>query len=774
MIKIKYRVLPILLACTALIACIDDDLPTCIDETDSPEMFTDGYSLNLIVTLDPMGGTTRVGEATGREAQLEALESYIDPEKFRVLFFDREERFLFESKSRWVKKIVPNNDNDHSEWFVSVPIYAYGNDESEDWNWKEIRRVLTGEDMEEDLENYPDKKDPSYKYNYDVEVIKKVIAGELQHAFKIAVLVNRPKKEWNMGINGRYNVKTEKTVVDNGKNVTIEMLASGSDIGIYAEEGDKLVLQGDPTAPITPNGWAIENGPRWKSRHTRWGTNVKKVIDLHHCQYDPVYEGKSYNDRDHIFEKYTDKYNECDVFGVYYGDGDDNTAASSSKGKAYENGDKSYKIGYKNHHVYDFVAGTIEEGEGFEGLEGELKMGASSTWIDWSGEDGKYNGNANKSAIGNFRYFVPPTEDHPIPMYGIQDFYKIKDWVKGTPFNLSKTAKGQDEDADDYEYRTISLLRSVVKLELVLPSGTNPQWVIMYYPNVYARCEPMNVWTPTNEIWEEEADDLGTSTECEELKTIKKYGPVANTSNYGSTDDTDASINYYINRLSWFYGEWKENGPDGKPRHKHEKFNPATTSHPYPKIFNSYIQRVQGAVCYDKTERPYGSLFYQGSDGKEHYVVYVGERNINDPTNLMRVGNNANGAYTICYWQIRHGQGIYSIALAPEEENQGKQYKSYRYEEVTNPNRNMGVTNQKDASKNYEYEQGVRDKSAAMPWPLLRNHVYKITVGGMSANTRSGDEGVLSMKSEDLYSKSIKFDKPRKETKEKEKVTEKK
>ena len=75
------------------------------------------------------------------------------------------------------------------------------------------------------------------------------------------------------------------------------------------------------------------------------------------------------------------------------------------------------------------------------------------------------------------------------------------------------------------------------------------------------------------------------------------------------------------------------------------------------------------------------------------------------------------------------------------------------------------------------YEQAVQkgENNTIMPWPLLRNHHYKITATGTPEHPTTRSGGGMSIQSEILYSKSINFDKPKEEKKEKEgKVTENK
>ena len=750
---IKYKLLIFLLVCITLNSCMDD-LESCIDSSDNdiPEVFTDGYALNFKVTLDPMGGTraTGVDEAN----PMAELESYIDPEKFRVLFFDREDRFLFESKSRWVKKIVPNEHNDHAEWFVSVPLYDYGNDEAYNWKWEEIRRVLTGEDVDDADAGYTDETK-----NGDV-------------AFKIAILANRPNTEWNMGINGRFSKESRGThasvnVDGNGLAKNIETPNSTAQKREYYADGNDI-----PGLEITKNGWKLQNGPFWELVHTRWGNKTKTVFDLHHCQYDPIYHGKNYNDRGGI---------------VGTKDENDYNYPNDVKEKIRENGGGIWErfgpvnltsgnwtyngnyFWYENLNVYDFIAGTVQEGEGFDDYIGKPTMGATSTWVSWKAED-------NDTKLNSIRTFVPLTQDHPIPMYGIQAFAPIgKDWVKGTPFNLSYIADGQDKN--DYEFKSISLLRSVVKLELILPGDIpeNDLNVAMIYPNVYARCEPMDVWTPTDQIWtnDDSHDKKGLEGDCEWYR-IRQYGPISTTNAYANPpadkkgkEVFTGSPAEYKKVMSWFYGAWLEKGWDKLDIRNKDNLD-------YPQVFNPCVQR-NGQVSCAKVN--YGPLY---KDGKHHFIVYTGEKNINDPSNITEMGSAGNGNAPITSWWIRYDGHEYGIALAPHEgiTNLTKSEATvktsayycpttadptsrFRYYEY----RVQGYDRIKPEEPDINKTEGL-DKldKKLMPWPLVRNHVYRIEIGELGGGTRSG--GGMSIQTEVLSSKTINFDKPRKEKKE--------
>lgn len=713
----RYRILAPLFACITLISCVDDNIQVGIEDNEIPEIFTDGYSLNFRVTLDNMGGTRAVEAVGGRAEQLEKLESYIDPEKFRVLFFDREDRFLFESKSRWVKKIVPTGDNDYSEWFVAVPIYAYGNDESEKWNWEEIRRVLTGEDIND--------KDAEGKDIY------KDKTGNV--AFKIAILANRPNIEWNMGINGRDN--------------------SGNDWLRTKNDGTQY------KDTLTRGGYSIKNGPDWKTTDTRWGSEdanvlqddqkIIKVYDLHHCQYDPIYDGKNWNDRS--VDKVADLGNDVigdplEYNGHFYG----------------------------NYGVYDFISGKTSYT-----IDGTYRptMGATSTWVDWGDNDD------NKVQIGPdgnstiVRKFAHLTYEHPIPMYGIQAFASINNWVKGTPFNLSKITNGQTEEDNHYDFKSISLLRSVVKLELVLPRKAD--FVLLYYPNIYARCEPMDVWTPTDEIWKgasiHDGKDKATDGSHCEWYDIIRNGPIALDDKVNSIS---GSLEEYPKRMAWFYGAWHEKGFwnfDGYAKsndvieklnnYKNGGYKKGGVYCPYPRIFNSCVQRNTQDYCDD---------YYQDIIGNYHYVVYTGERNVNDPSSLQNIDEVGSGKATVCYWLVQVGDYRYGIALAdPKECNKSPLVPEYRNSDTGYFYEKQAKSGNTGTLKDYPklsnrmgaYETLVQQNNASnMPWPLLRNHVYTIRVGEIT--TKAVGNNGISITAEESHSETINFDKPKGEKKE--------
>lgn len=594
------------------------------------------FALGFTVTLDDLGGD-------GKYNPMKEWESYIDPSKFRVLFFDSQERFLFESKSRWVKQSTSINSN--SVWYVSVPFYSYGNDETYDWDFDKIRETLVSED------------------------------------FKIALLVNRPLHEYSSDY-------SEKEV--------------GSDGG-------------------SQNGWFDSNTPNWTKENSLFGytdiKNLKRIFDLHHTQFDPVYVNKAFP---------TSGYSGTEGF-------------------------------------YDFIMdGPIETDK--NGHSSNSVLSSFKSWVDWDGEQTDKS-NQVKINGGSYKRIVLPSEKDPIPMYGMQNFKRINaaDWPEGSTFDLGRSVENGDEVTD----LPISLLRCCVKVELVLPKPV--EWCVLEYSNIYSRCEPINVWTPTNELWD---NNHASGDECDDFKSILNYGAVART-----TDDRTSPLLDYQKRISWFYGAWKEKGDEevaqGRERcwnfgsltsngTNWKNFAEKATGFNYPQIYNPMIQRNETAVCYKKgVDHENLKLWHNTLTGNYHLIAYTGERNINDPSNLAQL--NGSGSHTsvpIFFWLLKFegetklyiipitdysktNNPALNLATVADDENQ----------EIKNIQGIKGAASENTLTDNINYyaTEIAKQNTNAYPWPLIRNHVYRIYLKG----TR-GDGGMM-ISSEQTCSKSISF-----------------
>ena len=648
--NIKNIILTVLFGFMALTSCIDDDFSLSGGEDyDIPEGIKEGYSINLVVTLDKMGGTRAASSYNPLE--LEEIENYIDPEKFRVLFFDHNDKFLFESKSRWVKKLDPGSI--HSEWLVSIPVFTYGNDvfdyeyeddngdvvevKGDEWDWETIRKALT------------------------------------TNSFKIAILANRPELDYYPKL-------------------------SGIEIGAH---------------------WYDNKGPYWYPKDT----GKKDVFDLHHCQYDPMYHGKSATDL---------------------------------------NKEESEKFSGLGIGFYDFI---MDDWKKVNDKDADYyamrpKMGATASWVEHVKrkllpEDSPYDMRKGKDDKGvvvdrDYPYAILPSYEHPIPMYGIQKFDPITNWTKGTPFNVSDLA---GSGADEYHFNTISLLRSVVRLDLLIPKAsypTRPNLVGLWYPNVYSRCEPMDVWTPTDDIWE---DDHENDCEWNDIMnyglTVSKY----NTKIGGTNAKPDGTIRNadnkfdFQNTISWFYGAWKEKdwkflnseGQDLTPID-----NPEGLS--YPKIFNPCVQRnkfVISSIC-TEPEIPdagiQGDVTHLYNDGYWHFVMYTGERNMIAVNRIPLQGAQTSYTVTWMFKDVDRDQ-YFCIPIADYSKPQQYAtecfgpYKDEDWDGSSNLPKVSKVDARKATTKIINYANTLRDNVTTrdeMPWPLLRNHIYRITVTGPS------------------------------------------
>ena len=704
--RILYRVASLLAGCLLFAACTKDPLEEVGVETESP--FKDGYSLNLMLTLDHMGGT----RAADTPDVLREFENFIDPGKCRVLFFDHEEKFLFESKSRWVKQLSPGSDG--VRWMVSIPMYPYGNDVKENWEWEQIRQALQDD------------------------------------KFKIAILANRPTLEGYPDLESDPKYGENRGEVKNFQNA-----------GPY---------------------WTREDTRGYVERTGGDPNRIKTVFDLHHTQYDPIYRDKGF---------------------------------PTESGATWE-----YNLNLPN--FYEFVMGKTEKDQ--------LSMSSTSSWVDFGeamDDEGEYEKltTSTGSSSNKRRYARRADVSYPIPMYGIQEFNKIENWVEGVPFNLSDLTEGTEHEQGHYAYKDIALLRSVVKLEFVFPrrfaDGREIEIDILQlaYPNVYARSEPMNVWKPTDQLWTEGHDE---SSDCEWF-TLKKYARLVESNNgnvlqqgslggiyQGKIDNptTDQrtynlyNLYAYRRRLSWFYGAWLEknwpftgvrqyNNGTGQPDAAYvrtivnERRNLGDEP---PQIFNPCIQRNNRIMC-----------FHQGTNHKHvryddfndpnyhHFVVYTGERNSIDPSYLYQIDGLGGFMPTICYWHIgiKHpGRTNTSDETKPNT----AEYYAYSFPitdyartdnraRTVNTNFQQPDNNSNGDNRYYTYKKGAELKNSnamikyadamvsetdtdLLPWPLMRNHHYKIVIGSV---TRAGEEGNdfgFSVRSEVNYSESLGSQRP--------------
>lgn len=403
------------------------------------------------------------------------------------------------------------------------------------------------------------------------------------------------------------------------------------------------------------------------------------INELHHCQWDAVYTSKNA------------------TFGFY-----------------------DFIMRHPVHHI--------------EQKEGENMMGAVSAWTT------KKKNEANKDA----NYYFHPDKHQGIPMYGVQKFDRIhpNDWKKGTPYNVSEKKPGQ---SGEYNGKTISLLRSLVRLDLRIPKkladGTEIKVYHPYlrYSNVMARCEPLDVATPTEQLWR-------TQDECE-WNNLYVSGPIINADlgkvvaeNVSDPANKDA----FLQRMAWFYGAWQEwwdfNGEIP------ESYFTMYSTKPFPRIYNPCIQRNADARL-DDVQVDDENFWY--------YVVYTGERNINDPS---KFNNLTRERSEVAYFKfsIDGGTNWYHIALTDYSKNTLiKKYLSPRSGPEGEEISNLDIQYKKDMAASKPKEEGKINYN--WNWPLLRNHIYRFTVTGINKNSDDGGLDALVVTSEDRYAPDIEY-----------------
>lgn len=305
------------------------------------------------------------------------------------------------------------------------------------------------------------------------------------------------------------------------------------------------------------------------------------------------------------------------------------------------------------------------------------------------------------------RMAISPSQDHPIPMYGVQEFGALLNWEEGSTFDLSNLTGAQPTE-DDYDYRSISLLRSVAKVELLIPKNLgHPSHVVMRSSNRKARCEPMDVSTPTDQIWSSDHQN-----NCE-WKLIRDYGPGYSSAS-GADKDTDRP-NYQA-YLSWFYGSWKD---WWNPINDHLTNNTG----PYPHILNSYIDRSDFVYFREVSEALGDNQYYR-------YELYTGEKNVDDPNNVGQRGSTPKVAHI----EIRFDD-ITNTKLDPINTNDDVNledndcYRIYFTDYAKNTDIKSIEHDGYDA-----YEKTIGTGETKGHWPLLRNHIYRFVVKDLESN----------------------------------------
>lgn len=306
---------------------------------------------------------------------------------------------------------------------------------------------------------------------------------------------------------------------------------------------------------------------------------------------------------------------------------------------------------------------------------------------------------------------ILPSSDHPIPMYGVQKFGKLQGyWDEGASFDL--TAGGADDDGVYYNAKTISLLRAVAKIEVLIPKSIGvPRHVYMRSLNRNVRCEPTDVSTPTDLLWKDH------DTECE-WKAIQNRGTFFTGSGTYTADD-------YKTKLAWYYGAWLDWGWNFNGM----SYKPSTSAGPFPRIMNPYINRSDFAAFIDVTEY-YNDQYY-------HFLFYMGENTLDASSNYQGSGGSVMVPHIEIRFDERYAAGSNVAPNSGFNLDDGDCYRIYFTEGgIAKGARDAnGVTTiPKDQYANYERNSTYLKEH----WPIIRNHVYRFTVIDKGSDNMSG------------------------------------
>lgn len=705
----KYKYLFATLLVGFVSSCVDDiDLSGPKQEEDPdlsgvPSEITDGYSVSFRMSIAPMdGGAIGLNSRATSNQDLRTIENFVDLEKLRILFFTCLDNADY--VDAYGKEIgVYSNERKYQTGIHDVFLFEAKS------RW--VSLVSASEATDASYQVTTPVFSVGEEDDYDWEGIREVL---LNRPFKIVILVNRPEDIRYSDFDNNPNFQETEFRFGN-KGPYWSKKESDATIELY-----RYLAKNVGFVNIDPNVWEEKLNEFADPYYP-----IPSINDLHHCMWDPVYANKNSEKDYHWYDFIIGKPSQ----GV--------TAA------------------WKN--VDDWITGGRQD-----------SMGAVSAWTTWlhlnewkaafpgdtTFDGAEYNHADGRGYISNpndknkpMNFYLLPNPEQGIPMYGVQKFQALGDWEEGTPIHLSAVKAGESTNT---KKSTITLLRSLARVELIIPKKMSGKTITVTAPafmssNVFGRCEPMDVATPTDEIWSNDHSDPN----CEWFN-IYRYGPIVNKKESGQTEDN------FLKRMAWFYGAWK-------PWWSFEdKFNTDTKMEwfdnaaktkvsggmPYPRIYNSCIQR-NGTARLD---------FVQTSDDQDdyyHYVVYTGERNINDPSKFNNKdtndGNKLKGLWAekseLAYFKLNINGSPYVIFINPY--NDGAKAKNY-------------LSSTADIGK-FKEEMAYIDKDNSTTqnewnYPIMRNHAYVFRVTQLNSSTTDTDGiNVVVISSENRTAPTIDF-----------------
>ena len=348
---------------------------------------------------------------------------------------------------------------------------------------------------------------------------------------------------------------------------------------------------------------------------------------------------------------------------------------------------------------------------------------------------------------------ILPSKDYPIPMYGIQDFDPIGEyWEPGVLFNLSQYNNAQKMG---YNYRNVSLLRSLSRVEVMLDKTAfkqKPAHVFLRSMNRSARITPVDFFTPTDIIWngfnsssvsdikrlqnyinsgnlEEQKIIQNTPGVVQEEKNIMQYGPIYIGTNANSGQSSTQKLNEYRKTTAWPFGIWEHQwGWDWNRGNGYvdnfdtyqvgqTRAHTGQTVPEYPRILHTRISRSDYARFTEVEDPNYW-----------HYIIYIPEKNITDADNPGNIADRPK----IIHVELRFNGGPDDGDTSNDEDNYVDNFDdkaAYRLYFTEGGRANLGNFDftGRESWDAYEYDLEI----AKQHWPILRNHVYTFTVKGI-------------------------------------------
>lgn len=336
------------------------------------------------------------------------------------------------------------------------------------------------------------------------------------------------------------------------------------------------------------------------------------------------------------------------------------------------------------------------------------------------------------------------TPEGGISMYGVQDFEPLPTnvWPDGTTFNLSRFVDTHTgSNASNYRYRTISLLRSVAKVEVLVPTSLFPEPSHMYMRTInrFSRSAPIDVFTPTNIIWDgwnSNNPDEYPETQNDRSGNKHEYSKALGVDDEASAlrikgftyERNNTSTQAYKNAVAWLFGiwyaeyGWKWNG----------ELISMQQSGPYPRVFNTRISRSDFAHMIK------GGIV--NVDGRQYYYyyAYLPEKNVTDPNDKGTLSESPK----VMRIEMRFGDRNTDANL-----DDNASYRIY----FTPGGKGNGIGSRDDYDDRMEKgDDNENLQNLKNIYPVMRNHIYRFKITGLEMNELNVDFEVKGPDTRDL------------------------